>query len=1048
MFMNKKWKLISYVLAGALFLGVSGTTFTGCKDYDDDIDSLKEKDSNLESVISALKTQVSTLETALETAQSAASAAQNAAEIAQKAASTAQTAADKAMAEAEAAKSLATSAAATAKAEAIKEAKEYAESLIANLASKGDIEAVVNDLNELSSKVSGIDLALNNLQTSLEKYCTIDALTAAQKALELQIEAVKKYAEKADSDLAAQLKIVLDDLEGRLSALETASANNLTLAQVQKLVGDANTALLKELGIETGTKLSTLFSFISARVSSVTLVPKVFIDGIESIEFQSLKYTPLIFKNGKWIDNSSEAAKILSNGSTQAFYRLNPTGVQETDIEKPSFISNLATTKANGEGENTPIKVDSYTIDQLSGIMTVNTSKTVTSSLELEGNKIWTVALKVPVAQKNLVEGEKEAYVYSEYVRVAEATVAPKIAAKPYNTKVAPHHYSDSTTIFNSQIDANALVTKEVVMDKKTAAASLNLYDLVTGCAMFGDVHRNELTRKELASYGLEFRFAIAKGAYTDVTNQTNQQKFAVISQDSLVIPALPDGETNNFAAADKEPIVRVSLVDTKNGGKIVDVVYLKIKWVKQAMGDQNLGVIGEYDKTLGCEDLRMAISWEDMHTKVYAKLGDLGLSFEEFKQIYPMKIEGDKIINMTITGDGSVKGADSDYPADSYAFVWTLSADDMGAIYPKLAKDYGVTITCEPSISTYPKISFSLEATVVLPELPSINGYYGNYWQTVGELYRITPVHYDPKGAKDQTCVYNNNLMNGFTFYTYADGSKFIVKNIPDCGTWDMQFSMKQSTDGYAPNYTGSEPDKNKENNIGGYNLMKSGVQAAQLVWPDDHVAWCKNPEHKEANIVLEKNDAGKGLIGKTANITVWATINPYNYVPVLSYDVKFVVPLTINASLEGHFVDHKYEGSKVSWAEAFTMTDFANYSVAKQTTNTADEYTKYAAELYKFYEVEDPQWDTENAKISMKWQNGSLVVDNTLTADKCISLKEAYAQYSISLEGNDLVFKNNSGSNVEEECYIYVKVIVKYGWGSAEKWVQIKLLPGDITD
>ncbi len=49
--MNKKWKLISYVLAGALLFGVSGTTLTGCKDYDDDINHLQEQvDANKKSI--------------------------------------------------------------------------------------------------------------------------------------------------------------------------------------------------------------------------------------------------------------------------------------------------------------------------------------------------------------------------------------------------------------------------------------------------------------------------------------------------------------------------------------------------------------------------------------------------------------------------------------------------------------------------------------------------------------------------------------------------------------------------------------------------------------------------------------------------------------------------------------------------------------------------------------------------------------------------------------------------------------------------------------
>lgn len=853
----------------------------------------------------------------------------------------------------------------------------------------------------------------------------------------------------------AQLLTIKTDPEDGIEKIfygEMATKVQLPKVEIPSITWAGNNVTIKTGEKPEETITFTVGTVISTRLASVTLVPKVFIDGIEAIEFQSLKYVPMIFDKTKgWIENTAETEKILSNGSTTALYRLNPTGVQKNDILLPSFLSNRAVAKTKAtEGENTPIKADSYEIDEKTGIMTVKASKTVTTSLELEGENIWTVALKVPVAEKNLVEGEEEAFVYSEYVRLAESTVNPKIAAQPYNVLKAPHHYSDSLTIYKSAIDAKELVTKEVKMDKTTAEATLNLYDLVTGCAVKDDKH-SKLTRKELESYGLEFRFAVATGAYNDIKNKTNQQKFAKIYQDTLLIPALPDGETNNFASAGKEPIVRVSLIDTKNGNKIVDVRYLKIKWVKEVMGDQDLGVINEYDETLGCNDLKLPVSWEEMHTKVYAKLGDLGLSFDEFKQIYPMEYDAevDEIISMKYSGDGSIGGVDSDYPADSYAFVWTLTAEDMGAIYPERLKTYTVTITCTPSVSTYPKVSFELEANVSLPELPVINGFFENYWQTVGSLYRVTPVHYDPKGGEDQKCKFDNNLMNGFTYYDYSNGDKFIVKGLSECMTWDMQFSTTGQMNGYAPAYTGAQPDKDRANNIGGYNLKKGEELAAQLTWPEEHTAWCKNPEHHFANIVLQKNDAGKGLIGKTANITVWAMLNEYNYFPVHTYDVLFVVPLTINSNLEGEFQDHIYSGSRISLAKAFTMTDFANYIVAEETPDETDEHKKYAAELYKYYEVQAPKWDTQNAKISMKkvTENGktSYKVDNDLKPENCVDLSEVYTEASVTVDKstNELVFYNNGGSNVEEECYIYVKAIVTYGWGSAEEWVRIKVLP-----
>ena len=40
-------------------------------------------------------------------------------------------------------------------------------------------------------------------------------------------------------------------------------------------------------------------------------------------------------------------------------------------------------------------------------------------------------------------------------------------------------------------------------------------------------------------------------------------------------------------------------------------------------------------------------------------------------------------------------------------------------------------------------------------------------------------------------------------------------------------------------------------------------------------------------------------------------------------------------------------------------------------------------------------------------------------------------------------LVFKNNGGSNVEEEVNVFIPVTVKYGFGEVTKYCQVRLYP-----
>ena len=71
-----KRKYFSALLMGALTIA-SVSTFTSCKDYDDDIKSLQEQIDKSGSTVGDLQTQLTTLKSAAEAAQAAADAAKN-----------------------------------------------------------------------------------------------------------------------------------------------------------------------------------------------------------------------------------------------------------------------------------------------------------------------------------------------------------------------------------------------------------------------------------------------------------------------------------------------------------------------------------------------------------------------------------------------------------------------------------------------------------------------------------------------------------------------------------------------------------------------------------------------------------------------------------------------------------------------------------------------------------------------------------------------------------------------------------------------------------
>lgn len=264
------------------------------------------------------------------------------------------------------------------------------------------------------------------------------------------------------------------------------------------------------------------------------------------------------------------------------------------------------------------------------------------------------------------------------------------------------------------------------------------------------------MTADKLEGYGLKFRFELAPDAYKLGPNQTDQQQFARIDG-TTITSQVPGGEVNNRAAIDKEPIVRVTLVDTTNENQIVDVAYFKIKWVENSVSPDpiELGEIKTYVQNLSCSAIGNDFLWKDMTQYVYAKVKEGGMSKDEFEAIYKLKANDEGTFG---EGDGVITEQTSDVSEDAVALKWTLDAEAIGKIVPATSKEYSILITYTDPKGVAGDVTFSLKCTVNVT-LPSISGYYEQYWITPGALANVYPVQYEPTMTSGTTCVYNYDL-------------------------------------------------------------------------------------------------------------------------------------------------------------------------------------------------------------------------------------------------------------------------------------------------
>lgn len=1016
--MKKIFKnLLALFVTGTMLAGV------GCKDYDDDINKINDRlDELTTGKIADIESQISSMQTTIQNLQA----------------------------------------------------------LETRIKALEDAQVTDADLQKLQDAIDAIEanyVTKDYLTTTLGSYATtqyvgdaIKAVTDAlgtfttDEAIQAAIDAAKQAAITAAGDACkaafqtsfdAALAGALED-DGKIgqafSEYDAEIKQYLTDA-IEKEDGFINEAIAEQINAA----VAAMMEKLSGRLTSIQLIPDLYVNGIETIELKSFKYkTWTVTSTEKAEDATNEEGVVTttSQTATTVNYLVSPTTVTTNDIDKEvgvSYVFGKATTR--GVINEKLLNVEGYEVkDGVMAVTVKKTSGTVIEDPDQTKGYVYTAALAVPIAKEWLAEGETGTTVYSDFVALAETTVEPKIAAlvdDEYVCEEPTHsHYYESYEAAQA-----AAAVKQVAYDDE-----LDLLSLVTGCYVNADDEAVEIKKDELKAAGLEFRFALPTKPYTIGDNKTDQQQFATIAG-STMTSKLPDGTTNNQAAIDKTPVVRVELVDVNNKDAVVDVRYLKIQWVRKTIAPIDLGVIWTFNYTLDCAGFEGEFTWDQMVNKVLGMIPETGMSQDEFLATY----EGAKITitskdhtvgDVAIYNDPQAPGAEFEYNFDAAAdesaaaFVWRLSLNQIGTVIDKLVAGeevkYVVNVTIPAKNSYQGSIKFAFEVVVNQPVLPEIYGYDSAFWFTDYTLAYVYPIQYNTPGAL-ATCAYRYELDRLF-----ADSK--VVKNMLECGKWDIQFAKTQPANGYA---SGAVTVPSAD--AAGHKLVKGLETAVQLNYAAGEpwyagvqTTGAKTYESAVADIQVQvmNNAEGIGILGQQATLDVWATINDKNTYKVTTFNVYFVEPLNINSELkDAYFVDQVISGSTIDCSKAFTMTDFKDYIVAKVTTGTTEK-EKYAADLYNYYVVKDPVWNLADAMTNLKKDSdGNYVVDETIKTidDATVKAEDRFGVGCITEDASasTLTFKNVNGVKVEKTVKLFIPVTVSHKWGTLTETVTVNLLP-----
>lgn len=883
--------------------------------------------------------------------------------------------------------------------------------LIANIMN----EIIPGLKEELEGKISALDTKVTEHITAFNEYKTkIDAQLLA-------LETFKNTYETLLSGLSQQLTDIKDELSTLDSTIGGVKSNLDDLKeQVDGMTGpDGLITKLQGTVEEQGQKLETLESNLSSlqtkingiagnlnvlaktsskRLTSITLVPTAYRDGIPNIDFFTAEFTPLgkLNKETGLYEAPATGAKKVSINSEKAkvLYRLNPAGVTVEDILKPSFVQTIATSRAANEPVLNVVSFQKSTED--ASILEVFATKNVDTKIDNAGsdNNFYTVALKVPIAEKNLytwtetvdgnevtvTEKAEDAVVYSEYARVSDTWFAPAVTATP---SVKEPAWSE-----NNLYTWDAVKTAEVLA-KVDYQKPTDLTQFVTGCMNYDGKH-SVMTADEMALFGFTIECNLFGQKYE--RNSVNQQDYATV-KDGVLTPATPkDGKILDRLG--KTPVIEVVMKDAK--GNVIAQKFFK---VELALSDAKTDFTIGYDAfELTCETQTEVVTWKQINDVIISQLG-FDMNKDQFVNTYnAFTVPAGVTVNFAATGDKA------DQP-----IIWTIGVADM--ILDGENKTLSKVIKFTNLAGLYPELTLTLKVTVNWPsKLPAFGELIPALWNN--NTLRVLPEAM-AKPYNGGTATYNTNVLQGRkTPY---------LTNLLDCSLWDLVFATAPK--GYEVN-----EDNSYEIVLPGEEETDTPELAATLWYGESGKApYDQNKEDAsdadlEAKFYIQNNAAGIAMVEQEMTIGLGWNIeltgaDEGNAYSLGNTSIKIIKPL------------QKAETANIEPIKQNSVEQTRNLATGLTITDAFGNVFKAGSDYWKYYAITNVDWTSNEMSITDKAGNN-------------YSLKDFNLHFDITDDG-ELTY-TGSGAALNESVTLNVPVVITHKWGELETSVHVTINPG----
>ena len=870
------------------------------------------------------------------------------------------------------------------------------------------------------------------------------------------------------------------DAEGNKTESNSGVAWTNPVAGGVSVVWDIYNETLTVDGVEEGTVVINLSRILKALV----FAPELYLDGVEATKYEYLdgnyvtlegqvagdyfdEYTQKVVRYNIPDLNSPVAAGAYTIGSKdEVVYHMNPSSAAEDDYnyrflyDNPEYIS----TRANGAG---------VTVNYLDKVKEDGDLK-VTYQIESPellagkgGEHTESSNISVMALEAKTLNASEEKTITSDYAALVPVVESLQAIA-----------FIDHTTLENSACPKDLYNTGQeavenvATLDWEYNGGTLDLSQLLqvhylsqNWTLPTSGVHQSMGYDEVVERYGLKWQYQMLP--YTVGTNQTSESMYGMVNQNTgeftpcMVIgendgqgdetgngnitqQPIAEGSEEGVSAIGRRPVVLVTLENA--AGDIVLAGYIKIN-ITREMNETGV-VVDSWEAPYVCDGFSNTFTWADMSDEVIEMLH---MSISDFRDAYSM-VPGETYIKdanneMQLVSNNiygvMIEHKDAQVPTTNDVVEWAGGLTELNNIlaaatnreftlYAKFItnKDGGINhvyvgmtikvvekpeVTFEERIDRYwyPESVAKEDRDTIRMNVPrpTNSGIASwdvmNYFKDIDEYYVGNQVQII---QQTQQQYYDLATLGTNYYFRFADTQDDIVA--PDGTIYDLTI-----------NSTGSILYAN--NTV----IAKIDPATGVLDYQDNAIA-------KE---VL--NLWGHAYPNTYAKVTLVATYDDCD-LPLAdeTFNVRFLRPLDILPGNDANFIDAQANGSTVIVGDLFGLSDWRDQVLIVGTSGAYTSAVENGCPLYDYYHIENMKvlLDEVTCNLNGSWNLLSSVapaVELSVFDARSGSIQTSgVATVDISgvseLNTSSITYRNNE-ANVRDFDMI-IPVEIEYAWGT----------------